>query len=447
VPRAVVILRVVVCAAAFVGLGALASVQPATAAVRHQTSKVSTSAFTPSPAPLPTSLPDRGTSRSGVLNGTSCSSTSFCVAVGYVLSDRGSTFPLVETYTGGAWTPSVTPLPQGYATQGHVNSTTNGWLASVSCPTDGTCAAVGGYQDPGAYQQGLLETLSGGRWTATEAARPTGTDPERGLVNIRSVSCSGSTTCVAAGDLAYGTSYFALVYMLTSGVWQLQPQPPLPPNYQTGAVLASVSCPGASDCVVVGSYQDASFSSHGLILTLASGTWSVQETPLPANANPEPDAAGLQVLGAVDCPAPGTCVAGGGYVDTAGNGQALLVSLQGGTWSASEAPVPSGAQNDQWAIITGMSCAAVGACVAVGSDLNSAGSQVTTLVFTQSSTGWSVASVMVTPASSSMGVSDHTASGKTGLRGVSCASTSFCRAVGSHGRHPLIEKMRRVSRH
>jgi len=402
------------------------------------------SIMAPSPAPLPSSLPNRGVAESAVLYGTSCSSTAFCLAVGYVTSDRGDNFPLVETYDGVTWTPSVAPLPQGYGPPA------NGFLYSVSCPSDGTCAAVGDYLDPSGYQQALLEYLAGGAWSAGEGVRPTAS--AGGLMNLRSVSCGSSGSCVATGDLAYGDSYLALVYELSSGTWQIQPAPPLPGDYGTGLVLSSVSCAGAGDCVVVGSYDDTpsagTSSSEGLILTLSSGNWSVQEAPLPAGADTQPDALGLQVLDAVDCPAPGTCVAGGGYVDTTGVGDPLFLTLQSGTWTPSEAPVPAG-QVNEWAIVNSISCPAVGECVADGTELGTDGVEGG-IMLTQSASGWS-ATTAPQPVTESSRTRGHSALGRAGrtrsvrrktvFESVFCATTSFCRAVGSYdGRQALIER-------
>lgn len=418
--------------------GSLAWALSPGASARTARTDSSYTSWSPSPAPLPASLPNRGLSESALLYGSSCSSSNFCVAVGYVVSDRGDNFPLIETYDGTTWTPSVAPLPQGYGPPA------NGFLYSVSCATDGSCAAVGDYLDPAGYQQGLLETLSGGSWTATEGARATSSSG--GLMNIRSVSCGATGQCMAAGDYASGSSYSPLVYELTSGAWHVEAAPPPPPDYQTGLVLSSVSCPDASDCVIVGSYDSdnsqGSVTSQGVILSMSAGTWSAEEAPLPPNADPAADSVGLQVLDSVDCTAPGTCVAGGGYVDTSGNGDALLLDLQSGSWSPSEAPVPAGEVN-QWAIIQSISCPSAGACVADGSTLSSTGVQ-TGMLLTQSSSGWSSQSAPV-PVTASARISGRgqQVKDKTTLDSVSCSGSGFCRAFGSYGKHGLIERFAR----
>jgi hypothetical protein len=459
--RASVFLRVVVGAATLLGLGALVAVQPAVAARGHVAvapRTATTTTWTPTSAPLPTSLPYgySGPALSSVLNSTSCSSPSNCLAVGTVTVDENgptsgtAILPLVETYTGGAWSASIPPLPTNAGQQNGTHLNVFGALWSVSCAGVGTCAAVGVYDATQDNDQvPLLETLSDGTWTATEGA------PEDGAVgayDVFSVSCADPSSCMAVGEVnlptpkGSGVVMLPLVYTLASGTWQLQAEPPVPASYN-GLWLNSVSCPDAAHCVVVGSYGGTGLSSYGLILTYASGQWQLQETPLPSNAltGPAMNAGGLQILDAVDCVDVGDCVAGGGYVDTKGHRDALLVTLQSGTWTPAEAPVPSDAQADPLALITGVSCPAVDACVAAGYYwLNFSAGDESGMVFTQQPNGsWIVASTSTGTSSTAnvAGARTKAKGKKTVLNGVSCKSKSFCRAVGTSGKHGLIEKM------
>ena len=225
-PRASVLLRFLVASTTLLGLGALVVVQPATAVARHT---ATTELWTPTPAPLPARLPDGGQPVTSVLRDTSCSSTSFCVAVGYV-QDSGNTYPLVETDNKGVWAASLAPMPQGYVTNGNI-----GALYSVSCASDGHCAAAGDYDistqtqyDIQEQQNGLLETLSNGTWMATEASRAA-IPSSGGLVNLNSVSCSDATTCMGVGDWSYAPSQsIGLAYVSSSNGWTLETSPPMP---------------------------------------------------------------------------------------------------------------------------------------------------------------------------------------------------------------------------
>lgn len=94
-----------------------------------------------------------------------------------------------------------------------------GSLTSVSCGADGSCAAVGDYSSSlgsdNYDQSGLLEQLSDGVWTATEAPLPFG--ESGGLPNLNSVSCSDVANCVAVGSYWDGSNQYATSYTLKFG--------------------------------------------------------------------------------------------------------------------------------------------------------------------------------------------------------------------------------------
>jgi hypothetical protein len=123
-------------------------------------------AWTPTLAPVPSTLPSQQPANSSGTGSVSCSTSSTCVAVGSVGDDYDNNYPLVERLSDGRWTATTTPVPRGPARQG-----VRGELVSVSCPTVKTCAAVGIYNSKGG-QTGLLEIYSGGKWTATRAMPP-----------------------------------------------------------------------------------------------------------------------------------------------------------------------------------------------------------------------------------------------------------------------------------
>jgi hypothetical protein len=454
--RARLFLRFGCCLALFSALSALVST-PRAGATRSHTS--TTALWSPITVSLPYRLPDGQAPTSGTLFSTSCSSPSFCVAVGMVTDTYYDIYPLIETYRGGSWVPSVAPQPPDASLLANQNA--DAVLYSVSCAKGNACGAAGDYTTDGnpGYQMGLLESFSGGSWSATEAKLPSG--PNSGIVNLWSVSCYDAT-CMAVGD--YDDALLPnnanqsqpLVYLSSSGSWQLQSSPPLPSNFDTNLELLSVSCPDSADCVVVGGYM-AHTMSPGLILTYSSGAWTAEQSPLPDNAATGPVVQGQNTyfansqLNAVDCSAVGECVAGGGYTDSTGiNFDGLLVTLHSGTWTASESPVPSDSDpSGTLAAITGMSCPTTGSCVADGYYWVNYNSQIESgMILTQSSSGWRVTPAPV-PVSPQGGRALHlvdaskAASGKTAMQGVSCPKTSFCRAVGSHGKRPLIEDMRR----
>jgi hypothetical protein len=419
-----------------------------------------TTIWTPSMAPLPSSLPNGNAPASSILYSTSCSSSSFCAAVGFVQDSEQNDFPLVETMSGGTWTAAVAPLPSDAGTDSW-----NGFLYSVSCPVDGTCAAVGGFYAYDSanntnYEEALIETLAGGRWTTTGAYIP-GAQFDSNL-SLKSVSCADATTCMAVGVGSTPTvGWYGAVYLFDGKSWTLQPQPPLPSSYQDNLDLAAVSCPDDTDCVVVGSYGEPGSppavpdTQYGLILTYSSGNWTPLEAPLPSNAAPAQEGAGLQVLDAVDCVDASDCVAGGAYFDTdppefqgySGAQVPLIETLSGATWTASEGPYPSDAQSDPMAIIQGISCPALDACIADGSYwIDFAAGEQSGMLLTQSSSGWSVAQAPIPATSSaSMKSAKHHTKRIAALEGISCvaAKTQVCRAVGRDGKRALVEATKR----
>jgi hypothetical protein len=475
-------LRLVAASALGLGLGLVAG-QPASGAARHAIRHTPTTAlWTPSNAPLPATLPDGNPPQASVLYSTSCSSVSFCVAVGNVASTGGGSYPLVETYSSGVWTPSTAPVPSDAVVESD-GEPGLGILMSVSCPSDGNCAAAGLYLATGikdgqtvGFQTPLLEVLANGAWSATAGTFPSN-QTLASANNVWSVSCGATGSCMAVasdgGQIAGGGpnapgDWEALIYILDNGTWQLQPQPPLPANYQDDLVLSSVSCPDASDCIVVGSYGEPGNppsvpdTQYGLILTYAAGTWTTLEAQLPSNAATLQEGAGLNMLDAVDCVDATDCVAGGAYFDTSqdqpngwsGDLVPLIETLslnqnsKSPEWTPSEGPVPSDAAADPLGIIQGISCPALGSCVADGSYWMTPGWPTGVqngMLLSQSSTGWTAADAPL-PVTSSTQITHakkHSRPVAT-LSGISCVKkTSFCRAVGKAGKHGLIEKSKR----
>ena len=141
-------------------------------------------------------------------------------------------------------------------------------LNTVSCTSPQSCLAFGGYnEDGGGYFEGVIDTLSGGKWTATTTPTPDDGD----VAGLGSVSCTGAS-CVAVGT--YGGSDAGLIDTRSAGTWTATAAP-LPSNALTGggtgdevgSILSSVTCAGSGFCVVVGLYTDNSGVQEGLIET------------------------------------------------------------------------------------------------------------------------------------------------------------------------------------
>jgi pimeloyl-ACP methyl ester carboxylesterase len=232
------------------------------------------------------------------LYSVACPASGACVAVGGYGDQRGIAQAMTETLANGTWTPAEAPTPGGPP---GVNDSAA--LLGVSCPVPGSCVAVGYYGQGGGSS--LIETLSGGTWTPAAAPLPAGqTGPGSSL---DSVSCSAPGNCVAAGSYTGRDSAdHGLIETLSGGTWTASTAP-LPAG-TTDETLLAVTCPAPGTCVAAGETGQAAGNGHALLETLTDGTWTPVKSPLPAGAS-----AGESRLSSVACPADGTCVATGFY--------------------------------------------------------------------------------------------------------------------------------------
>jgi hypothetical protein len=379
-------------------------------------------------APLPAdaySPPDAG------LESVSCAGAGSCVVAGSYFDTTRVDQGLLETLSDGKWTATKAPLPAAARSYGKPGVA----LSSVSCVSVGRCFVVGSYGDPlGPSEQGLLETLSDGKWTATEAPLPA--DANRSLTAaLGTVSCASAGSCVAAG-FYNATSVIGqgLLETLSDGKWTATKAPlPADANREFVASLGQVSCAVAGSCVAVGLYnynpgpKTGNWLGQGLLETLSDGTWTATKAPLPADASsysyPNTD------LYSVSCAGAGSCVAVGSYDHIGslnGSGQGLLETLSDGKWTATKAPLPADASSyssttPPGANLYSVSCAGAGSCVAVGaydlfgSDLGQG------LLETLSDGKWTAIKAPV-PAGGNVAA----------LFSVSCSENGSCAAAGSY---------------
>jgi hypothetical protein len=115
---------------------------------------------------------------------------------------------------------------------------------------------MGLHQRPGPRCQGaangLIETGSGGTWTATRAPLPPGTSGDPYSV-LNTLSC-GNTT--------------ALVDALANGSWTAIPVP-LPPDSASplNGFIWAADCTGSGFCAAAGGYYASDNTNQGLLVT------------------------------------------------------------------------------------------------------------------------------------------------------------------------------------
>jgi hypothetical protein len=349
-----------VLALALVSVGALApSTTPAGAAGPSWSANLS---------PLPANA---GAVPVASIDVTTCPSPGNCVAAGDYKDTAGHLQGMLEVLASGAWTAIEAPLPANAGTGFQAAD-----FRAATCVAVGACTVVGGYRDTDNKLVALIETLSGGAWTATEAPLPanTGTDGDgHADSQFYGVACQGAGACVAVGSYVDTSGYdHALIDSLSGGAWAAL-QAPLPSNAGTDgggtaySELLAVQCPSSGQCVAVGDYNDTADSDYPLIETLSGGSWSPLQGPQPPNAGTGIDEGSY--LNDVSCPSATVCVAVGQYQDTGAYGYPLIETLGGGAWSAVTGPLPGNAGDDtdlQNAFLQTVSCPTVGNCVAVG---------------------------------------------------------------------------------
>jgi hypothetical protein len=197
----------------------------------------------------------------------------------------------------------------------------------------------------------------------------------------------------------------------------------LPANAGTNphAGLGSVSCASAGNCSAVGGYTDSSGHRQGLLLTETSGTWATGvEASLPANAGTNPE-----VSLTISCGSAGNCTAVGSYFVSYGDFQGLLLTETSGTWATGvEASLPANANTSSVTSLDSVSCASAGNCSAVGSYTDSSGHSQG-LLLSETSGTWATGVEASLPANA--GTNPNVI-----VNSVSCVSAGNCTAVGAY---------------
>jgi hypothetical protein len=137
----------------------------------------------------------------GGVSSVSCSSVSFCAAVGHA--------GWIDIELANIWWPGTT---------------SNGNLESISCPSSLFCATV-------SYLGGAM-TFNGNAWTAAVSV-----DPKGGGLNA--VSCPSASFCAAV-------DHVGKVFVYSQSTWSAGTS--IDPS---GGGLSSISCPTATSCLAV----------------------------------------------------------------------------------------------------------------------------------------------------------------------------------------------------
>jgi hypothetical protein len=248
------------------------------------------------------------------LQGVSCVSTNWCMAVGFSQQAAGRPNVLVERWNGSRWSIVATP------------PALNAQLLSVSCRQRTFCIAVGS-----ASSKGLIERWNGKRWTI----EPSLTVPGSPTALLSAVSCTSISWCMVAGTTQPETAKSAtLTVALTHGAWQIATTPNPSPYANS---LLGVSCFTASFCVASGNETLPPIpgdpdpnSTQPLALTWNGSQWASDVMSSSGDT--------YSYLQGVSCWTATQCTAVGYSVSKYGPLHPLFYRLAYGTWTRVLAP-------------------------------------------------------------------------------------------------------------
>jgi hypothetical protein len=274
--------------------------------------------------------------------------------------------------------------------------------------------------------------------------------PKPASFELDSVACASPASCVAVGSYIAtvpsheqaGASGSTLPVIVAESHQQwLKPRGvALPATALRGrgqtAALEAVACPAAGSCVAIGSYVDASGEPREMVLSESRGAWTAARDLVfsPASASVE--------LSALACRTASSCVAVGSLREAAGSSTShpVAVSDTAGSWGAPvEVALPAGVSGAQNATFSSVACPVSGSCTAAGYyQLEAAGFNPPTdraILAGESAGVWGAAdAIALSPMLSGAGGEQ--------LKAVACPELGACVAVGSYedrdgDEHPL----------
>jgi hypothetical protein len=269
--------------------------------------------------------------------------------------------------SGGVGTPGIPvapTLPNDIEVEGEAV------LNGVSCPNVGNCTAVGSYEGPGGKGEAMIAVEGGsGTWSATgPITAPPAAEEE---IVLQAISCPSIGTCEAVGRYQDSSSdYHSWAVSVTAGAAG-QPEPVTPPSdsvpggaSETG--LVTISCPSAGVCTAAGDYSFG-LGGAGMAPTVVPITGGIPgmavKLAIPANGLPEGEQSAL--VNAISCSDAIDCVTAG--TDVAPLPVPTVGAETGASWSSlSPLPLGSGASGGAAAAL---SCTSAEDCLISGLQL------------------------------------------------------------------------------
>jgi hypothetical protein len=186
--------------------------------------------------------------KASYLQSVSCTSSEACIAGGAFYNSAGKFMPLAERWNGTAWSVQEPPSPTGAK---------ENWLQSVSCVSSAVCTAAGYFYNSAGEDMPLAERWNGATWTVQEPPSPKGITKKSFIyLELRGVSCTSSTECIAVGYFNDGSgpeSWAPLAESWNGTAWTVQEPPG--PSGTTETHMFGVSCTGSITCLGAGHYN------------------------------------------------------------------------------------------------------------------------------------------------------------------------------------------------
>jgi hypothetical protein len=276
----------------------------------------------------------------GDLSSVSCTSSSYCVAVGNYFKNKSSDIPVAVTWNGRAWTTRALPSLAGGLP----------YAEGISCAAAQHCV-VGFVANPMPKSgQVFIDVLTGATWAVHALTPPKGSE----FAAFDSVSCVSVTHCVLAGVVYDRVGESSLL-----AAWNGKALSTMKATASFPAFMDGVSCASAKSCVAVGTWftGPADLGYYGL--------WNGRIWK-GARVLPQPKTMPVSNPGAVSCATPASCLAVGYFrVPVKGNypNQALAEVFNGKSWTQLSVPAVAGAAD---AGFSAVSCLSATSCVAVG---------------------------------------------------------------------------------
>jgi hypothetical protein len=380
--------------------------------------------------------------KSTSLAGVSCPSAEVCITAGHYVNSSSVEAPLAEKWNGTEWELKEPKTPSG------AKSTA---LAGVSCTSATVCIAAGHYVNSSSVEAPLAEKWNGTEWTI----QTTAVSKEVSHSKLSGIVCTLGEACVGVGSDVTSTgievslveSYVAHApYVATEaaanvdgteatlhGIVDPEGQATIyhfeygkTTSYGTSLPVPSVEFRGDSSSdlevenAITGLEPEVTYhfrisatnnvsTAYGSDHTFTTTPqWSLLEPAGPAEAK-------YATLHSISCASSIACISVGRYKKSSGGLLTLAEQWNGAEWITQSTSNPSGAVES---LLSGVSCSSSTACTAVGVYEKTVGTPLT-LAERWNGMEWKI---QETP---------NPTEGDHGLIGVSCASASFCMAVGS----------------